>query len=115
MEAGTYNFTIQQGSSWSRLMVLKISAVVVDLSTYLARMTIRRTYGSAAILSLTSGAGGGIVLAATSPNITVTMTPAQTAALDFEYAIYDLEIESASGTIDTLLIGRVTLRKQVAL
>lgn len=114
MEPATYNFTIYQGKTFERQMTLKDAAgKVIDLSDYLARMTIRRTHGSAALLSLTQAAGGGITVAATSPNLTLKITAAQTAALNFEFAIYDLEIESPGGTVDALLEGRITFHKEV--
>lgn len=111
MDAAEYNITIHRGGTWSRRMTLSVNDVDLDLSTYSARMKIRRTYGSAVILSLTESSG--ITLAAVSPNIIVTITDEQTAAFDFVYAVYDLEIESPDGAVDPLLYGRITLRKEV--
>ncbi len=114
MDPANYDFSIYQGTTFERLMTYKDGAgVVINLSGYSARMKIRKTWGAAVLLELTSGANGGIVLAATSPNITVTITPALTAPLSFEYAVYDLEIESPSGKVDRLLQGRVALNKEV--
>ena len=114
MEPATYDgFIIHQGTTFSRLLTLKTDAgVVVNLSSYHARMTIRKTWGGAVILALSDAQAGGITLAATSPNITITLTAAQTAALNFQYAVYDLEIESASGTVDRLLEGRIAMHRE---
>ena len=114
MEPATYDFSIYQGATWSRYLTYKTAAgVVVNLTGYAARMTIRRTYGAAAILALgTASPLSGITVAATSPNITITITATQTAALDFEYAVYDLEIESAGGVVTPLLRGRITLKNE---
>ncbi len=95
-------------------MTLKTDAgAVVNLSTYHARMTIRKTWGGTTILALTDVPSGGITLSSTSPNITITLTPVQTAALNFQYAVYDLEIESAGGIVDRLLEGRIAMHKEV--
>lgn len=81
MTAGLYHLTIEMGSTFSRAFTYTDSAgAVVDLSAYTARMKIRPTKASATVyVSLTNGAG--ITLAATAPNITITMTAVATAAL----------------------------------
>lgn len=109
MEPATYNFTIYQGSTFARQMTYKADGVAIDLTSYQARMKIRRTWGGTILLALSNAPGEGLVLAATSPNIVLTITAAQTAALSFQYAVYDLEIESGGGIVDRLLQGRVTL------
>jgi hypothetical protein len=111
MDPAEYNFTLHRGSTWSRQMHLEADDVTVDLSAYSARMKIRRTHGSTVLLSLTELSG--IALDSANPNITVTITDEQTAAFDFGFAIYDLEIESPAGAVDALLYGRITLRKEV--
>jgi len=114
MEPQTYNFTIYQGTTWQRLLTYKTAAaVVVNLAAYHARLKIRKTWGGPVLLSLSDAAGGGIVMAAVSPNMTITITVAQTTLLNFEFAVYDLEIESPAGVVDRLLKGRVTLEKEV--
>lgn len=113
MEPALYNFSIHRGTTWSRRMTLTSDGDTVDLSSYEARMTIRRTHSSEPPhVELTSDPGGGITLAATSPNIVVTMAAEQTAAMNFARAIYDLEIESPDGTINQLIYGVATLRKE---
>jgi hypothetical protein len=111
MDPAEYNFSLWQGATWSRQMTLKIDDVASNLAAYSARMKIRSTHGSTVFLSLTDQSG--ITMADGDPNITVTITDEQTAALDFVFAIYDLEIESPQGVTDRLLYGRITLRKEV--
>lgn len=111
-EPAEYDFTVRQGGTWARQMTLAVDDVNVDLTTYSARMKIRSSPGSTVLLSLTSSSG--IVLDEdNSPNITVTITDEQSAALDFVYAVYDLEIESAGGVVYPLLYGRITLQKEI--
>jgi hypothetical protein len=111
---GTYNFTVYQGNSWGRSMTVKVDGVVVNLSTHSARMSFRPRHGAPVILALTSASGGGIVLAATAPNMVVSITPAQTAAMEFAIAEYELELVSPDGLgVDMYLKGRVTLSLEV--
>ena len=113
MEPQTYNFTIWQGTTWQRLLTYKTAAgVVVNMTGYQVRMVIRRTWGGSLLLALSSASGGGISVASSSPNITITITATQTKVMDFEFAVYDLEIQSPAGVVDRLLEGRVTLKKE---
>lgn len=114
MEPAAYNFNIYQGSTWSRQMTYKDGdGNVINLSGYAVRLKIRQTWGGTVLLSLSTGAEGGITVAATSPNISVTITPTQTDALTFGKAVYDMEIESPAGVVDRLIEGVVTLKKAV--
>lgn len=114
MEPATYNFSIYQGATWARQMTYKDgNGNVINLSGYLCRLKIRQTWGGTVLLSLSNGAEGGITVAATSPNITVTLTPTQTDALTFQKAVYDMELESPAGVVDRLIEGVVTLKKAV--
>jgi hypothetical protein len=114
MEPATYNFTIYQGTTFERQMTYKTTAgVVVALAAYHVRMKLRKTWGGTVLLSLSDAPGGGIAVTNVSPNITLTITVAQTTALNFEFAVYDMEIESPAGAVDRLIEGRITLKKEI--
>ena len=84
-----------------------------DLTSYTARMQIRQYVDSATTLvSLTSGAGD-IAISLPDARISVFIDTAVTEALDFEEAVYDLELVDNSGEATRLLEGNVTLRKEV--
>jgi len=112
MEPAAYNFSIYQGATWSRNMTLKTDAgVAVDLSSHTARMPFFLSHDSEPFLELTSAAGGGMVLAATGPNIVVTLTDEQTAAIEYTSAMYYLDIVDASGVVSRLLEGKVEVHR----
>ncbi len=83
----------------------------VDLTGAKARMQIRAGLGSALLLELNTENGG---LAITGPGtLTRTMSAAQTAALTWTEAVYDLEVEYADGTVQRYLQGAVTVSREV--
>tara|TARA_R110002167_G_scaffold316299_1_gene521862 strand:- start:1927 stop:2295 length:369 start_codon:yes stop_codon:yes gene_type:complete len=119
MAAGIYNFTIEQGTTFTREFKYKNSeGVAVPLTTYAVRMQIRKTIGSSSPeLSLTETAtdGGSILAVGSGDNsnvITLTISAADTAAMTFDTAVYDLEIELL-GVVTRLLQGKIKLSKEV--
>ena len=118
MAAGKYDITIEQGTTFTLNLSYKDSAGdVVDLSSsYTSRMKIRESTGGTIIASTESGDSPkntlSIALAASGNNIIVTMTAANTAALDFDNAVYDLELV-AGVVVDRVIEGRVFLSKEI--
>ncbi|MCC6475110.1 MAG: hypothetical protein IT514_15355, partial [Burkholderiales bacterium] len=87
----------------------------VDLTGSTARMQIRPYVESPdadILLSLTT-ANGGISLGGANGTISLLASAAATAALDFDTAVYDLEVIDGSGLVTRLLSGMVTLSKEV--
>lgn len=83
----------------------------VDLTGATARMQIRAGVGGALLLELTTENDG---LAITGPGtLTRTLSAAQTAALAWTEAVYDLEVEYADGTVQRYLQGAVTVGPEV--
>lgn len=83
----------------------------VDLTGATARMQIRAGVGGALLLELTTENDG---LAITGPGtLTRTLSAAQTAALAWTEAVYDLEVEYADGTVQRYLQGAVTVSREV--
>lgn len=86
---------------------------LVDLSTYTAKLQVREDYNSPVLLEL-STANSTIVLAATSPNISLYFTAAATEAMTiFDNMIYDLEITSSTGDVTRVLEGPFSISRQV--
>lgn len=85
----------------------------VPFNGYSARMHIRRKLSdSEIILSLTTE-NGGIRLNNALKTITIYITPAQTALLNFTQAVYDLELVSGSGSVQRFAEGNLLLRQEV--
>ena len=129
MIAGVYNITIEQGSTFGRLISIEQPDLAADptgqtfenfdLSGFTARMHIRRTIDTA-ILKITSTTENGRI--AINPNIagaptrnneiSLMITAADTAGITTS-GVYDLEIISAGGVVSKVIRGDVTLIPEV--
>lgn len=84
----------------------------VDLTGFTARMQIRETIESTTTLvSLTDASG--ITLGGTAGTIGITISATATALLDFDSAVYDLEVVSAGGIVTPVAYGNVYLNDEV--
>lgn len=84
----------------------------VDLTGFTARMQIRETIESTTTLvSLTELSG--ITLGGAAGTIGITITATVTALLDFDSAVYDLEVVSAGGIVTPVVYGNVYLNDEV--
>lgn len=114
---GVYHFegsqSIPQGATWIIDLTYKENDVVIDLSTYTARMQIREDYDQPVILELTTE-NGGITVGAASPNVQLNFSPAFTTPMTtYDGMIYDLELTAPAGTVLKFLEGRFSLRREV--
>lgn len=106
-----YNFVLNQGETFdTTFTVLLQDRRPYDLTDYTVRGQIRETYTSATPLAAFTIE----VVEPTSGRIRTTLTAAQTAALVFNKAVYDIEAENTqTGTVIRLVQGVVTLSREV--
>ena len=110
MAAGTYNFTLEQGSTFSRQITVQENSTALNLTGYTARMQMRSTHDSSTIaLTYTST----IASPASNGKINLSATATQTAAIEEGIYVYDLEIESSGGVVTRLMEGKVTVTPEV--
>ena len=124
MIAGTYNMTIEQGSTFGRLISVEQPDLVTDptgatfepflLNGYTARMQIRRNVDSStAMLSLTTENGGITINPGTADNeIKLSVTATNTALLTSD-GVYDLEIIDSLGEVSKVIRGTLTVIPEV--
>lgn len=124
MRAGTYNFTCEQGATFTRLIELEEPDLIadptgntfvpIDISGYTARMQIRRTLESSTpMISLTTENNRLVINPGDANNqVTITLTDEETSTLTTS-GVYDLEIESPDGVVSRVLQGAVTLSLEV--
>ena len=110
MAAGTYNFTLEQGSTFSRQITVQENGTALNLTGYTARMQMRSTHDSSTIAltytsTIASPASNGIV--------NLSATASQSAAIEEGIYVYDLEIESGTGVVTRLMEGKVTVTPEV--
>lgn len=83
-----------------------------SLASYTARMDIKNKVGGTVLLAIDSTSE--ITLDDTEHTITIELTPTVTAAITtWTRGVYDLELVSATGTVDCLLTGTVTVIPEV--
>lgn len=111
---GGHRLTIEQGETMSLSVNYTVGGSTVNLSSgYVARMQGRTTHSSSGtVFNLANGSG--ITLAASDPNIVVTLTATQSAALAAPQAgVYDLELEATGGSTTRLLKGEFVVNPEV--
>ncbi len=98
MVAGRYDLEIDQRANYELVLTLKnADETAFDLTSYVPRAQIRKTYGSPLIMQITAtltDAEGGV--------ITLTLTEAQTAELGEDEYQWDLVIDDTSEVIRIL-------------
>lgn len=103
-----------QGGSVDDIFTWKTgeTPVPVDLTGCTARMQVREALDEDALLELTT-VNGKLVLGGVAGTVQMLLTAADTAALDFIAAYYDLEIIFVSGAVRRLMEGQVILSPNV--
>lgn len=112
MTAGTYDITIEQGSTFTRTITWKDeNDTAVNLTGYSARLQMRESVdASSTFISLTNGSG--ITLGGVAGTILIEISATDTAAIT-QSGVYDLELVSGAGVVTRLLQGNVILSKEV--
>jgi hypothetical protein len=106
-----YRITMYQGATFDQQFVWKIDDVVVNLTTYTARMQVRKDYNSTtAVISLTSTSG---ITLGSAGQINIFIAPSATAAVPGGTYRYDLELVSGAGKVTRLLEGLFIVSPEV--
>lgn len=113
MPAGKQNITVERGATFSLVVTWRDSnGTAINITGYTARMQCRRSVeADETLFSLTDSAG--LALGGAAGTITITLTAAQTAAIDATSGVYDLELVSAGGVVTRLVEGSVTFSPEV--
>lgn len=114
MVAGTLDITIEQGATFILpIQWMQPDAITpYDLTGFTVRMQMRKSQGSPVLFDATT-ANGKIIIIAAQGKITVTMTAAETSALDTKAAKYDLEAISSGGIVYRVIQGSVTISPNI--
>jgi len=124
MAAGRYSFVIEQGSTLNlELQYRDSDGNPIDLTDYSGQMQIRPTVASSTVyITLSSSlqadgtglnfSGSNGTTPPTSGSIGIYISAASSSALNFDQAVYDLEIASGS-FVSRILEGQVKLSLNV--
>jgi hypothetical protein len=109
MSAGTYNFILEQGATFNRILTLKEDNGVMDLTGYSVASLMRSTHDS----SIVVGTFTCTVSDASAGKITMSMTNSITGAIEEAIYVYDVEITSSAGAVTRIMEGQVTVNPEV--
>ncbi len=109
---GALDLDLYQGATWSYVLTWEVDGDPVNLGGYSARLQ-ARTEPDATATALSITTGSGITLGGSAGTITLSRTPAQTAALTPGRYLYDLELESGGGVVTRLVQGVLTIWPEV--
>ena len=107
--ATVYNLAIDQGSDFTSTIQLNDDAGGDrDLSGYLVRGQLRRSYGSASNVQFASNISG-----ISTGEITIALSSATTANLKYGRYVYDVELYTNTGNVERILEGIITVYPEV--
>ena len=109
MAAGTYNFVLDQGATFTRQLTVKDDGSVMNLTGYSVASKMRSTHDSGTVV----GTFTCTISDATAGEITMQMTNSTTAAIEEGIYVYDLEITNSAGTVTRLMEGNITVNPEV--
>lgn len=84
----------------------------VDMTGYTARMSIKDKIGGDELLRLDTS-NSRIIIDNVNKTIKLTISATDTAAISWRKGVYDLELVSPSGFVETLMSGRVDVIKEI--
>jgi len=114
MAAAVFNFTIEQGTTLSKIFLWKDSAgAVINLTGYSGRMQVRPSVTSETIYLDMLTANGQIVLTPNTGSIQLLLSAAVTGALTWSKAKYDLELLAGNGEVTRLLSGYIDVSRGI--
>ncbi len=97
------NLTVDQGSTFSASIdITDTEDNVLVLTGYTVAGQIRKTYDSSTAVNFTASVSN-----ASTGEVTISLTPAQTNALVAGRYVYDVEITSAGGTVTRVIEGQL--------
>jgi hypothetical protein len=113
MSALKLNLTFEQGAEYSKRLVWRDkNKRAVDLTGYTALLQVRDKVGGTVLVEM-STENGGITLGGKAGTIQLKLTPAQTAALTFQSAVYDMYLYVGDESAIRLIEGAVKLSPAV--
>lgn len=122
MSAGTYDFTVEMGTTLDLKLIYKDSTgTAVPLTGYSADMQVRASKADATILAEFKTTDSTIKLGPADGEIHILASAAVTSAWTFPIptgtttpqAVYDLELTDGSGNVKRLIQGKISLDPEV--
>lgn len=116
MSAGIYNFTIEQGTTFTQEFYWYENGSIKNITGYSARMMVRSSVNAPdPPLSSWTSAAGTMSVGSTDGKFSLTLTAANTAAITWTQGVYDIELVAPGATpvVSRLLKGTITIDPEV--
>lgn len=111
MQTGRYNISARQGQTFNFSFTIKTDGTPWNLSTYSARMQVRpNNISSTKYLDLVSPTN---ITLTSGGSVSITVNATTMAGIVYGNHVYDIELESAGGTVYTVLEGKFQVRQEV--
>lgn len=114
MAAAKYKLKLEQGATLRKPFTWKAAGVAVDLTGYTGRMQIRPAVESDEVIAeLTTENGGILIDSPETGTFILYASDVTTAAMDFDQAVYDIELIDQIGDVTRIVSGVATLSREV--
>lgn len=113
MKTGKCNLRINQGATFAKKFVWSVGGVPADLTGWAARMQIRLEHDSKESLANLTTENDGITIEPLEGRFDLFLSAEQTAELNFDEAVYDIELVSPTGYVGRIIEGKVKLSPEV--
>ncbi len=106
--------TIYQGATFRKRLVWKSpSGTPIDLTGCTARMQVRAEVESAVVLLNLTTENGGITLGGATGVIELLSAPTETATMEWDGGVWDLEVAHPNGDVTRLAQGSISVSPEV--
>ena len=114
MSAGYHHFIIEQGATFGQTLTLKDSSnTVINLTGFTGAMSLKeKPDETATILSLTT-ANGRMTMGGNAGTVVLLISATDTAGLESDDGVFDLEITSGAGVVTRLIEGTYSIRRNI--
>jgi hypothetical protein len=117
MPAAKLNLVIEQGATFVHQLQLRdgpdIYSPIKDLTGYTARIQLRSDINSPDVILELTTENGRISISPLEGKIQLRLGAAETSALEFAKAVYDMEVSSPLGIVTRVVQGNFSLSRQV--
>jgi hypothetical protein len=108
----SHNLIVRKGETWSCVISATLNGSAVSHTGYTVAMDVRKSdESSSTLLQFTQG--NGRVSINGSGDIVLALSSSETAALSFDYGVYDLKVTSSGGSTLFYLEGNFIVKENV--
>lgn len=113
MAAHKVDLAVDQGATFDKSFVWRLSGALVDLTGCAARSQVRASASSTTVLFDMTSANGRVELGGAAGTVRLLLTDEVTAALAAKPGVYDLFIDFPAGNSVRLMAGNFTVAQRV--